>query len=79
MSEGHGRAAWAHTSLVCALLVNVNRDRRKGRPAKPDDFNPYAHKQGTVIEVTKETMGRFRHAFGQPEREPQKTTGEPHA
>lgn len=37
MAEG----AWSHTASVLAMLHNVNRDPKKGDPAKPDDFNPY--------------------------------------
>jgi hypothetical protein len=42
MAEGLGRRRWAHTSLVCALIANANRDPKKGRPFKPSDFDPYA-------------------------------------
>jgi hypothetical protein len=43
MAEGMGRERWAHTSLICALIANANRDPRKGRPFKPSDFDPYAN------------------------------------
>ena len=42
MAEAKARAAWDRTSLVCALIVNANRDPKKSRPVKPADFNPYA-------------------------------------
>ena len=42
MAEGLGRRRWAHTSLICALLANANRDPKKGRVFKPSDFDPYA-------------------------------------
>ncbi|MFH1420149.1 MAG: hypothetical protein ABII12_17895 [Planctomycetota bacterium] len=29
-------------SLLCALIANANRDPKKGRPAKIEDFDPYA-------------------------------------
>ena len=42
MAEGLGRERWAHTSLICTLIANANRDPKKGRPFKPSDFDPYA-------------------------------------
>ena len=42
MAEGRGRAAWAHTSSVLALIANVNRDPKRQRPFRPADFDPYA-------------------------------------
>ncbi len=42
MAEGLGRERWAHTSLVCALIANSNRDPKKHRPFKLSDFDPYA-------------------------------------
>jgi hypothetical protein len=42
MAEGLGRERWAHTSLICALIANANRDPKKHRPFKPSDFDPYA-------------------------------------
>ncbi|MBE7466817.1 MAG: hypothetical protein HS116_25380 [Planctomycetes bacterium] len=41
MSEGHGRAAWAHTSAILALLANAHRDPKKHSAFTPGDFNPY--------------------------------------
>jgi hypothetical protein len=42
MAEGLGRERWAHTSLLCALVANANRDPKRSRPLKPEDFDPYA-------------------------------------
>ncbi|HOI56117.1 MAG TPA: hypothetical protein PLP01_12765 [Phycisphaerae bacterium] len=73
MAEGLGRERWAHTSMVCCLIANANRDPKKHRPFKPDDFNPYAERsrRSDVIEVNAETVGLMRAAFiGSPE--PQK-------
>ena len=65
MAEGLGRERWAHTSLVCALIANANRDPKKHRAFRPDDFNPYAERRRReeVIEVTPETIGLMREAF----------------
>jgi len=57
MAEARGRDNWAHTSAILALIANVNRDPKKGRPFKAADFDPYAafdkkHGQGAAIEVT---------------------------
>ncbi|NIA06905.1 MAG: hypothetical protein GWP14_04570 [Actinobacteria bacterium] len=42
MAEGSGRDRWAHTATVLALIANVNRDPKKTRAFKPEQFNPYA-------------------------------------
>jgi hypothetical protein len=41
MAEGLGRERWAHTSMLCCLIANANRDPKKHRPFKPSDFDPY--------------------------------------
>jgi hypothetical protein len=49
MSESRSRDAWRHTAAVLALIANVNRDPRKHRRFKPEDFNPHEQKPKTVI------------------------------
>jgi len=53
MTHGRLREAWNHTAAVLAMIANVNRDPKKHRVFRPDDFNPYAGggrwKQGTAI------------------------------
>ena len=44
MAEARGRAAWAHTASLLAMLANVNRDPKRTRPFQPADFDPYAEK-----------------------------------
>lgn len=44
MVEGKGRADWARTSALMAMICNVNRDPKKGKASKPADFNPYIEK-----------------------------------
>lgn len=40
MAEGRSRAMWGHTASVLTLLANVNRDPKKTRPYKVEDFMP---------------------------------------
>lgn len=48
-----------------ALLANINRDSRRSRPFKPDDFDPYADdKKSTVVTLTKSNIGSLRAAMG---------------
>jgi hypothetical protein len=68
MAEGLGRERWAHTSLICSLIANANRDPKKQKPFKPDDFNPYSERHGAtldanVIQVNSATIGLLRAAF----------------
>ena len=58
--------------MLCALIANANRDPKKGRAFKPDDFNPYIERSchGDVIEVNTDTVGLMREAFtGAPAKE----------
>ncbi len=67
MAEGQGREQWAHTSTVLAMIANVNRDPKKGRALKPDDFNPYAdERRSNAIPVSdaKDAARVLRAAFG---------------
>ena len=52
MSEARGRSEWAQTSTLMALIVNLFRDGRKSKPAKPDDFNPYQMPKRQAQRVT---------------------------
>lgn len=65
MAEGQGRERWAHTSLIAAILANANRDPKKGRAWKPEDFNPFTHRRAAadVVEVDKDTIGLMKQAF----------------
>lgn len=44
MAEARQRAAWNQTSALLAMIVNVNRDPKRSRAAKPSDFNPFAER-----------------------------------
>lgn len=63
MAEGMGQERWSRTAMVCALLANIHRDPKRGRPFKPDDFNPYARGR-TVREVaTSDDLAALRRAL----------------
>ena len=40
MAEGRRRELWDHTASLLALLYNVNRDPRRSRAMRPEDFHP---------------------------------------
>jgi len=64
MAEGLGRERWAHTSLVCALIANANRDPKRSRPFKPSDFDPYARQDWRLRTVAdKESLAVLREAL----------------
>ena len=64
MAEGLGRERWAHTSLVCALIANANRDPKRSRPFKPSDFDPYAqHDRRLRMVADKESLAILREAL----------------
>ena len=54
MAEGSDRRQWAHTSCLLAMIANVNRDPKKTRAFRSDDFNPYSdagrkHRRGIPV------------------------------
>ena len=61
MVDGHGRNAWAHTSLLCALIANAFGGG-KGKRFKPSDFDPYA-KARRGIPLTRENINELRSMF----------------
>lgn len=40
--EARLRLEWSQTAGLMAVAVNMHRDPKKGRPAKPEDFHPLA-------------------------------------
>jgi hypothetical protein len=43
MAEGRQRDEWGRTSSLMAIIAEANRDKKKrSRPFKPSDFNPFA-------------------------------------
>jgi len=60
MAEARGRAAWAHTSSIMALVANVNRDPKKTRAFRPSDFNPYAERSPRGTPLTAGNIGLLR-------------------
>jgi len=48
-----------------ALIANVNRDPKKGKPFEPSDFDPHnaTESREDVIEVTPEIVSEFKKAF----------------
>ena len=64
LGEGHGREAWGRTSALLAMLVNCHRDPKKGRPARPEDFDPYAQGEGSeVVHVDRENISAMKQDF----------------
>ena len=63
MVEGRGKFEWNQTSALMALAVNLMRDTRKGKPAKPTDFNPFAPHEKTPPLRGKEMLAALKAAF----------------
>ena len=53
---------------MMALLANCNRDPRKGRALRPEDFDPYADREPAVFDKT--TAAELRRALGGLQRRP---------
>ena len=43
MAEGRRRDEWGRTSSLMALIANTNRDPKKHRPFRAEDYDPFAH------------------------------------
>ena len=64
MAEGLGRERWAHTSILCSLIANTNRDPKKHRALKPSDFDPYVRQDRRSRKVAdKESLTLLREAL----------------
>ena len=64
MAEGLGRERWAHTSMLCVLIANANRDPKKHRPFKLSDFDPYARQDRRSRKVAdKESLALLKEAL----------------
>ncbi|MBI5725922.1 MAG: hypothetical protein HZA50_18325 [Planctomycetes bacterium] len=49
MAEARSRDRWAHTSSLLAMLANVNRDPKKCRAFRPEDFDPHERQKKPLI------------------------------
>jgi hypothetical protein len=36
-----GRAAWQHTAFIVSYLIEINRDKKKGKKVTPNQLNPW--------------------------------------
>tara|TARA_R110002073_G_scaffold185119_2_gene343633 strand:- start:6031 stop:6492 length:462 start_codon:yes stop_codon:yes gene_type:complete len=53
MAEAKRQHDWNVASTIMALMAEMNRDRKRRRkPFKPDDFNPYAEQKPIVARGT---------------------------
>jgi len=41
MAEERSRGEWLQTASMMALLANLHRDPKKGRPRRPADYFPF--------------------------------------
>ena len=68
MAEGRGRAEWAQTSAILAMLANTHRDPKKSA-LHPKDFNPYGGESaGNRIPITAGNLSALKHVFVQKGR-----------
>ena len=63
MAESRGRFVWGIASSMMALAVNLHRDPKRGQPARPSDFNPFAPKSQKPILRGAEMKEALKAAF----------------
>ena len=64
MAEGRGRDEWGRMSSLLALIANVNRDPRRTRAFRSNDFNPYeAQPSGGGIPLNKANIRLLKQVF----------------
>ena len=63
MADGRSRAEWDRTAAQMALLANVNRDPKKRRPFRPEDFSPYKD-EARPKPIDKESLAMLKEQFG---------------
>ena len=76
MAEAKRQHDWNVASTIMALMAEMNRDRKRRRkPFKPDDFNPYAEQRPVVAKGTVEQVAMMLGASYQ--KKPQASRLEP--
>jgi len=63
MSEARLKRQWERTSWILALTANVNRDPKKTRAFRPDDFNPFVERRPRGIPITSANIGMLKRVF----------------
>lgn len=48
MAEGRQRHDWSIASSLMALIANTQRDRKRTRPFRPSDFDPFGKPQQPI-------------------------------
>jgi hypothetical protein len=67
MAEAKRQHDWNVASTIMALMAEMNRDRKKRRkPFKPDDFNPYTVKRPAVVRASVAQVAEILGAAYQP-------------
>ncbi len=51
MAKNRAEFEWEQTSSLMALIVNLVRNPKKSKVAKPNDFNPYKVKVKPRVQV----------------------------
>lgn len=68
MASGRREHDWSIASSQMALAAEINRDRRRrGRPFRPDEFNPLVASRSQPIPITVTQLGKI---LGLPVRPP---------
>ena len=63
MAEARAKFEWGVASSAMALLANLNRDPKKGKPFKPSDFNPFTPAPPKVVLRGEEMKEALKAAF----------------
>ena len=63
MADAKSRAEWDRASALMCLTANIHRDPKKGRPLKPQDFNPHSLPQVIKQVPTKDAMQVLKQVF----------------
>lgn len=54
---------WDHTAPLLTLIANVNRDPKKQRPFRPEDFHPFRKRTPAGVRITRRNIGLLKRAF----------------
>ena len=67
MADAKRQHDWNIASSVMALNAEINRDRKRRRkPFKPDDFNPYTANRSVPVKATVEQVASLLGAAYRP-------------
>ncbi|MGE4529660.1 MAG: hypothetical protein AB7D00_14945 [Rhodospirillaceae bacterium] len=64
MARGRLESDWDRTATLLALIANVNRDPKRQRARRPEEFHPFRSRpQSGGVRITRQNIGLLKKVF----------------